>query len=77
MTELMLIVCIWTVAGAIAVYAYGVEMPKDADFLATVFLALAWPWWLSHYNANRKEKTDDARLVPVRIETREKLSRKK
>ena len=78
MTEWMLILWVWIVAGCFAFFIRGNRLTEVPDILTTLFLVLAWPVWLSHYKGQHRgyQQQDDKVLVPIRITAREKTRRK-
>jgi hypothetical protein len=66
---LIVVLCIWmwVLAGCFALLMYAEQCQRANNLLEVALLALAWPWWLSHYSHGAR---DDARqrdyaVVPV------------
>ena len=74
MEQLVLLAWVWVISGGIALYAYSDELTKDVDALTAVTLVLAWPYWLVQYHRAKKLK-EEKKLKPIRIDTKEHISK--
>ena len=77
MATFVLLAWVWVISGAIALYLHSDEVANDIDVLTAAVLVLAWPWWLVRYQRIEKEKAAQRKLVPIRIEIRERISKGK
>lgn len=77
MASIVLLAWVWVISGGIALYMHSDEIRRDIDVLTAALLVLAWPWWLVQYQRIKREKEAQKKLVPVRIEIRDRISKGK
>ena len=75
MAELVLLAWVWVISGGIALYAYSDELTKDIDAFTAALLVLVWPYWLVQYHRMKREQAQKEKLVPVRIESKDRISK--
>lgn len=75
MAQLVLLAWVWVISGGIALYAYSDELTEDVDAFTAALLVLIWPYWLIQYHRVKKEKAKKEKLVPIRIDTKDRISK--
>lgn len=75
MAELVLLAWVWVISGGIALYLHSDELKGEVDALTALLLVLSWPYWLMQYQRIKREKEEKKKLVPVRIEAKDRISK--
>ena len=72
MAQLVLLAWVWVISGVVALYIHSDELAEDTDALTAVLLVFAWPWLLIQCHCIKKEREEQKKLVPIRIETKDR-----